>query len=63
MMAASRRSTNEELLAEASSARNYASVSTGTGLSGTIGGFIRSMGDRSISSSSSSHFTNCCSAR
>jgi hypothetical protein len=39
------------------------SVSTGTGLSGTIGGFIRSMGDRSISSSSSSHFMNCCSAR
>jgi hypothetical protein len=63
MMAASRRSTNEELLAEASSARNYASVSTGTGLSGTMGGRIRSIGERSISSSSSSHRISCCSAR
>jgi hypothetical protein len=62
MMAALRRSTNGALFAEASSARSCASVTTGTGFSGTMGGRIRSIGDRSISSSSS-HRISCCSAR
>jgi len=38
-------------------------VSTGTGFSGTIGGRIRSIGERSISSSSSSQRISCRSAR
>jgi hypothetical protein len=62
MMALSRRSTKLLLSAPASQVGNWFSVRTGTGFSGTIGGFTRSIGERPISSSSSSHFMNCCSA-
>jgi hypothetical protein len=36
---------------------------TGTGLSGTFGAFIRSIGEPSISSSSGAHLKNCWSER
>lgn len=63
MIALSRRSARLRPSHEATSLRSSSRVSTGTGFSGTVGGFMRAIGLRSISSSSSSHPKNCCNAR
>ncbi len=63
MMAVSRRAS--KVLAEqvARMALTWSSVNTGTGLSGTLGGRILSMGEWGISPSSSSHRKSCCRLR
>ena len=50
-------------LAGLSNSRNSSSLSTGTGVSGTVGGFMRVIGESVISPSSTAHLKSCASAR
>ncbi len=63
MIAVSRRSSKLFPLQAARSARRSSPDSTGTGSTGTVGRFIRSIGERSISPSSTRNLKNCWRAR